>query len=215
MYKTSDDLRFVKNRAVLQRAFIDLTLEKHATHISVKELTERAGVNRMTFYSHYDEVADVLLEFVDGLTAQLIETHRQGDACPALSTAAIRQLLLDATALMEEELAFYKLVAKDQHFELYRAQFRKAFTAIFADELERTGEFEPVERDMMAGMVASGITYAYLDWLAGRYGEMPLDDLLAFCERFIARTLYSATGSNATGAATGEVARAVTPSPRE
>lgn len=61
-------------------------------------------------------------------------------------------------------------------------------------------------------MVTSGITYAYLDWLAGRYGEMPLDDLLAFCERFIARTLYSATGYSATGySATGSA----TPSPRE
>lgn len=188
MYKTSNDLRFIKNRDVLQRAFIDLTLEKQSTHITVKELTDRAQVNRMTFYSHYDEVTDILLEFVDGITAQLIEMRQEANP------PSIRQLLLDATNMMQEEIEFYRLVAQDQHFELYRAQFRKAFTAIFTEELRAHTALDGVELEISAGMLASGITYAYLDWLAGAYGDLPLDELLVFCEHFISRIPYFADG---------------------
>lgn len=188
MYKTSNDLRFTKNRAALQRAFIDLTLEKRSTHITVKELTDRAGVNRMTFYSHYDEVADILLEYVDGMTAQLLEVRQNQET----NLPDIRQLLLDATAMMQEEIEFYRLVAQDQHFELYRAQFRKAFTIIFTEKLKKSTPLEGFDLDISAGMLASGITYAYLDWLAGNYGDLPLDELLMFCEQFISHIPYFA-----------------------
>jgi hypothetical protein len=38
-----------------------------------------------------------------------------------------------------------------------------------------------------ADMVASGVTYAYLDWLAGEYGDLPLEDLIAHFEALLAR----------------------------
>ena len=209
MYKTSTDLRFIKNRAVLQRAFIDLTLEKQTTRISVKELTERAQVNRMTFYSHYDEVSDILLEFVDGITTHLIEKCREDnlrrESCgefrkephkesfvSEVPSSTVGKLLRDATEMMQEEIEFYRLVAKDQHFELYRIQFRKAFATIFSEELHKCYALEEPEREIAAGMMASGVTYAYLDWLAGRYNAVSLDELLVFCERFISGTSYFA-----------------------
>ena len=75
MYRTSDEPRFAKKKQALQRAFIDLTLTKQTTRITVKELTEHAGVNRMTFYSHYDEVSDILREFVDETVAVIMDAH--------------------------------------------------------------------------------------------------------------------------------------------
>ena len=36
-------------------------------------------------------------------------------------------------------------------------------------------------------MVASGVTYAYLDWLAGEYGNLPLEDLIAHFEALLAK----------------------------
>ena len=75
MYRTSDDLRFVKNREALQRAYIDLVKQKGSGNVSVKELTERARVNRMTFYSHYDTVGDILSEYVDEMTTQILDAR--------------------------------------------------------------------------------------------------------------------------------------------
>ena len=55
---------------------------------------------------------------------------------------------------------------------------------IFAKELSENTELEDPQHELVAGMVASGVTYAYLDWLAGRYGGLTLDELVTLCERF-------------------------------
>lgn len=183
MYRRSDEPRFVKKRDALQRAFIDLTLEKRNTRITVKELAERAGVNRMTFYSHYDEVSDVLSEFVDGLSERIIAS------CGNTAEMSVNDLLNAATRSMQEEIEFYRLVARDDSFEFYRTSFRKAFATIFAEELRSSSQLEGAELDLTAEMLASAITYAYLDWLGGSYEDISLEDLVRICEGFISTHL--------------------------
>lgn len=178
MYRQSDEPRFAKKRDALQRAFIDLTLEKKTMRLTVKEITEHAGVNRMTFYSHYDEVSDILAEFIDGLAQKIIAS------CEGETDMDVRKLLESATDSMQEEVDFYRLVARDEGFEPYHAIFRKAFNIIFIENLNRSNDMQDTELDLIAGMIASGVTYAYLDWLAGEYGSLSLDDLVSLCERF-------------------------------
>lgn len=180
MYRQSDDPRFIKNRAALQRAFIDLTLEKRSARITVKELAARAGVNRMTFYSHYDEVSDVMGEFIDGLAAAI--TSPQTGSEPL----SIREVLERATDAMQDEMEFFRMVAQDLRFGQYRAQFREGFAGIFATGLQKRYGFQGAKLAVTADMLASGVTYAYLDWLAGKYGDLPLDELVTLCEGFVA-----------------------------
>lgn len=184
MYRQSSDLRFVRSRDSLQRAFIDLTLEKRSMNIAVKELADRAGVNRMTFYSHYDEVSDILREFLDDVTVRIMSSMR-ADGRTKEDGSEVRALLLAATSAMQDEMEFYRLVASDGGFELYRTQFREAFTIIFSNELARSTKLEGAELELIAGMIASAVTYAYLDWLSGKYGDLSIEELVPLCEKFV------------------------------
>ena len=49
-----------KTRAVLKNALLSLMKEKSVKHITVKELCDRADINRGTFYLHYADVFDML-----------------------------------------------------------------------------------------------------------------------------------------------------------
>ena len=179
MYRTSNDLRFVKNREALQRAYIDLVKQKGSGVITVKELTERARVNRMTFYSHYDEIGDILAEYVDEMTKAILDSRaKQGDA-------GIAALFETATDLMRQEIDFFRLVARSNGFEQFRNSFRTAFRRIFEEELRRTSGLDDVRLAVAADMVASGVTYAYLDWLAGEFSGLPLEDMLAYFEELV------------------------------
>lgn len=181
MYRTSNDLRFVKNREALQRAYIDLVKQKGAHAITVKELTQRARVNRMTFYSHYDAIDDILAEFVDEMTEAILDARsKQGDA-------GIAALFETATELMQQEIDFFRLVAQGSEFELFRGRFRAAFRRIFEEELQHASNLRGTRLTMAADMVASGVTYAYLDWLAGDFGDLSLDDMLMYFEETLAR----------------------------
>lgn len=52
----------------MDEAFIELLGKKDFEYITVKEICEKAGVNRSTFYLHYETIADLLgesMEYID------------------------------------------------------------------------------------------------------------------------------------------------------
>jgi AcrR family transcriptional regulator len=60
--KKRSDPRVQRTRDALRRAFIDLICEMNYEDITVKELTDRAHVNRKTFYLHYTSMDELLSE---------------------------------------------------------------------------------------------------------------------------------------------------------
>jgi AcrR family transcriptional regulator len=61
----ADDLRVRRTRKLLQEALIALTVEKGFAAITVRDITERAMVNRSTFYRHYLDKYDLLDQYMD------------------------------------------------------------------------------------------------------------------------------------------------------
>lgn len=51
----------------MDEAFIDLLGKKDFEYITVKEICEKAGVNRSTFYLHYETITDLLVESMEYL----------------------------------------------------------------------------------------------------------------------------------------------------
>lgn len=56
-------------RAAMQDALMDLLAERPLARISVKELCERADVNRSTFYAHYENIDELLRDVEDDAIA--------------------------------------------------------------------------------------------------------------------------------------------------
>jgi AcrR family transcriptional regulator len=56
------DRRIQRTRQALRTALIELIKEKNYDSISIEEITERANVGRATFYFHYKDKEDLLLE---------------------------------------------------------------------------------------------------------------------------------------------------------
>lgn len=48
-----NDLRVRKTRAKIKRALIETINEKGFGNLTVSDITEKAGINRGTFYIHY------------------------------------------------------------------------------------------------------------------------------------------------------------------
>ncbi len=172
MYRTSNDLRFVKNKEAMQRAFIDLTLEYGLDGVTVTQLAKRARVNRMTFYSHYDDMSDIVSEFTDDMVAEILDTVEKNEAVD------VEEFLGIATELMRREYDFFSLIAKDDRYAFCRNEFRSAFRLLLERELEKAGTVRGERLGTLADMLASSITYAYLDWLAGKYEDVPLSTII-------------------------------------
>lgn len=61
----STDRRVFKTKRALKNALIGLLNEKELNKITVTELTNRANVNRATFYFYYSDVTDMLKKIQD------------------------------------------------------------------------------------------------------------------------------------------------------
>jgi len=83
-----------KTKRAIQKTFIDLLREKPIEKITVKEIAERAEINKTTFYSHY-ETLDALTAEMERQTVQLVCDNMRG----------AQQLLDEPEAFVQEMFA--------------------------------------------------------------------------------------------------------------
>ncbi len=60
--KPENDLRYIKTEALIRETFRDMLKEMDYSKITIRELTERAKINRKTFYLHYGTLDDLLYQ---------------------------------------------------------------------------------------------------------------------------------------------------------
>ena len=51
----------------MNQALIELLNKKDYEFLTIKEICKKAGVNRSTFYLHYDDIDDLLYETIENL----------------------------------------------------------------------------------------------------------------------------------------------------
>ncbi|GHO78586.1 hypothetical protein KSD_63570 [Ktedonobacter sp. SOSP1-85] len=73
------DPRVKRTRTLLQQAFLDLMREKSYSTITVQDITERATVNRATFYAHFEDKYALLNALVHSRFQQMLSERLPGD----------------------------------------------------------------------------------------------------------------------------------------
>ena len=68
-----EDLRVKKTKSALKKALSELLKEKTFDKITIMEICERAMVNRVTFYSHYNDKQGLFMDHVHTVTNKIIE----------------------------------------------------------------------------------------------------------------------------------------------
>jgi AcrR family transcriptional regulator len=69
----SDSAKIRETKQRTMDAFLELCMEKKIDRISIKELTSRAGVNRSTFYAHFQDIYDLKDQVVHDFAAAMQE----------------------------------------------------------------------------------------------------------------------------------------------
>lgn len=77
---TRSESKYYATAARMDEAFLKLLEEKDFAYITVKEICEKAGVNRSTFYLHYERVNDLLAESARYIIGKLIANMPQDTA---------------------------------------------------------------------------------------------------------------------------------------
>ena len=77
MADKKSDLRVVRTRNALRAAFEELIAETTLDKITVKALTDRAGINRKTFYLHYETIEAFYDEIMNVIMDEFFEYYEK------------------------------------------------------------------------------------------------------------------------------------------
>ncbi len=111
----SVDPRVKRTRKLLQQALMDLLQEKSFAGISIQDITERATVNRATFYAHFPDKYMLLDSMLRELFQQMIT--RRFPATLKWEAANVRVLIRSSLEFLDEVQRLCKPFV-DTHFEL-------------------------------------------------------------------------------------------------
>lgn len=130
----------------MDKAFLSLLETKSFAYITVKEICEKASVNRSTFYLHYETMEDLLAESVEYLNDHFLAHMKQ---TPDAFVSQIEQYPIDQLYLITPEYLTPYLSYIKEHKRLFSTaikntkvlrldeSYEKMFRIVFEPILER------------------------------------------------------------------------------
>jgi AcrR family transcriptional regulator len=165
------DMRITRTREAIRRAFIDMICEMDYEQITIKELTERAGINRKTFYLHYDSLDDLLGEMQNEMSRRFMERIR--DLKPPYDMDKITRAFYLS---MEESGKFGERLACSGNYHYIN---RRMVNAIMRDtwKEENAKAKDPYLQNIVMAYVSQSTLAIYRQWVADKK-RIPLEDII-------------------------------------
>ena len=165
--------KYYATAARMDEAFLELLEKKDFAYITVKEICAKAGVNRSTFYLHYETVNDLLAESTRYIIDQFIEAmpHDTAEFIAKLQTRPLEELYL----ITPEYLAPYLNYIKE-HRRVFRTTLEQASVLglndaylslnshVFTPILDRF-HIQPSEQKYMMPFYINGLMGIVNEWL--------------------------------------------------
>ncbi len=179
--------RYFNTALRMDEALIALLLEKNFEFITVKDICIRSGVNRSTFYLHYENMSDLLDEtvlminrrFKDSITADSVDI----DGAPKDELFFMTdKYLLPWLYFVKENRRIYKAVHTRQDVFGVEHAYRGFFDGLFSPILSRYGV--PKERHAyIMEFYRHGITAIVMRWGENECAESPkaIVDIIRQC----------------------------------
>jgi len=154
-------------------ALVSLLKKKPFDYITVSEICEEAGVNRSTFYLHYETIGDLLAETTRYLLDDFLAYFSTDTKAIALNLVDCE--LSDLIFICDKYLSPYLSYVKD-HKEIFGTAllynqtlgfedvYKRMFDNIFNPILERF-QYTPSNRQYVMMYYLNGVNAIILEWL--------------------------------------------------
>lgn len=173
-----------KTKRLIKATFAEMLSEKkELCRISVSELAARAGINRSTFYSHYDDVYAVAEDYENELIAQVSNN----------GAVEMRGDLRQAEHFVDSFFGFikvndenYKLICKSDD-SLYAANklAESAEKRVLSYAFEKLVISDPKTFEIETDIFIQGLTWEYIKYCRG-LTKISLDDIYEVARKWCA-----------------------------
>lgn len=173
---------------MLADSFMEIAEKIPIEKITIKEITDKAGVIRPTFYNHFQdkyEVIEWILRYRVFATVEVL-----------LKNGMLKEAIILIFRNMQNNKAFYihaaKLAGQNSFGSIVEKCVREAFKEVFLEDVGKPSSLARhpwMNKEMVAGYYANGITYILLQWI--QTGMMvPAEEMAVICEYIETKSLH-------------------------
>ena len=165
----NSESKYYNTALLMDEALLFLLEKKDYEFITIKEICEKAGVNRTTFYLHYESMEDLLVETIEMITKRFYETFNNEvldiNSLPKDELFLINdKYLIPYLNFIKENKKIYKLIHKKPHLFNTEEAFRKLYNEIFSKILDKYF-IKPNEQEYVFAYFSFGLVAIIEKWI--------------------------------------------------
>lgn len=178
MAEKRKDRRIERTRQLLLQALFPLIQEKGFDAVTVQDIIDRANVGRSTFYVHFVDKEDLLVQAMDPFSAELKERQRkalrQGGASEQGAFAFTHELFSHADGHRD----VFRTVVGNQSALILQRHFRRMQVELVREEVKAMAP-TGVSNVLLEAVVQSiaGTLYGLLAWWIDGRRRMTVDEV--------------------------------------
>ena len=161
--------KYYNTALLMDEALLLLLEKKEYDFITVKEICEKAGVNRSTFYLHYESIDDLLFEtiemvnkkFNEAFNNQIFDINKDDRNSLFFITDAY---LIPYLNFIKENKKIYTLIHDKPLIFKKQQTFKKLYTELFSVILDRYGVLES-QKEYIFSYFSFGLVAVIQKWI--------------------------------------------------
>lgn len=175
-----NDLRVIKTRKIIFQTLLELMKEKTFEEIKVSDICSKAMINRSTFYAHYEDKYELLLDFLNTLKEEFVKELNKKDN----SNISIREYYIQLISLfldhIEDKKDIYNAIMVNNRNSI---MMDILLSVVNEDILNRFNEQDinlKVPTDIIAKFYLGGVINIGIEWLSNsnKYSKQEILDYL-------------------------------------
>ena len=165
--------KYFATAAKMDEALIRLLDKKPFEYITVKEICTEAGVNRSTFYLHYENTDDLLKETLEQLIGKFcsyfgVDVHEAVNAIPVQNAEELvfikPEYIVPYLQFIKDNKKVFEVAFKNPKYFEFENTYKKLFENVFDPILEKF-RFEKDERQYVMSFYLNGIFAIASEWV--------------------------------------------------
>ena len=172
----------------MDEALIECLEKKDLEYITVKEICEKAGVNRSTFYLHYETIADLLSECTEYTNKKCFDkyTAELADVKKRLASENTEDLIFISPQYLKPFLEFvrenkrlFKVILLNPVTFNTSSTFMRLFDEVFSPAMDKFSIDKSV-KPYVIHFYLGGLIAVVQEWIQSGC-ETPVDEITRIC----------------------------------
>ena len=168
------DRRIAKTKKAIYRAFAELLSEKNINDITIKDIADRADINRKTFYNYYNGIYDLTGEIENSIIDSFEQVLRDTNISELLHNPY--SMFEALTRIINSNLDFYQhLISIESNSNLVSKLFKSLKTRA-KEVISQYTLLDDATLDIVLDFVVSGMFTVFQHWFNSSR-EHSIDDM--------------------------------------